>query len=138
VQVSNITLSLWQLGDVIETQQAAGSNVESLRTLWHMKISAAAALMVLALMAVAVITWRENIYMCVAIGLICTFLLFLLNALSPTLGSYGVMSPFWAAWFPNTLFFIAAMARLIWFHWPHKLHAIAEEPAVGQKAASNV
>ncbi len=119
--INNMTLPLWDLGKVIETQRATGSNVESLRTAWHMKLSVAASLMVLALVAVAVITWRDNIYLCMAIGLVITFFLFLMMSLSPTLGSHGVMSPFWAAWFPNAIFFLLAMARLIWFHWPHRL-----------------
>ncbi len=125
--ISNMTLPLWELGKVIDTQRATGSNVESLRTAWHMKLSVAASLMVLALVSVAVITWRDNIYLCMALGLIITFFLFLMMSLSPTLGSHGVMSPFWAAWFPNAIFFLLAMARLIWFHWPHRLK---ENPAV--------
>ena len=118
--IGKVTLPLWELGKVIEIQQATGSNVENLRTAWHMKVSAAASFMVLALVSVAVITWRDNIYLCMAIGLVIVFFLFLMTSFSPTLGSYGVMPPFWAAWFPNTLFFLLAMARLIWFHWPHR------------------
>ena len=119
-KVEKITLPLWELSKAIDAQQAAGSNVESLRTAWHMKLSGAASLILLALAAVALITWRDSIYVCIALGLVLIFFLFVLTSLSPSLGQHDIMSPFWAAWFPNLILLCAAMSRLVWFHWPHR------------------
>lgn len=129
-------LPLWELGEVIQAQQAAGTNVESLRTSWHLKLSSPAALLALALLAVAVITWRDNLYLCVGIGLGATFILYLMTMLSPTLGAYGILPPPLAAWYPVFVVFLIAMGRLVWFHWPHSLEkTVHEDDAAAEPGA---
>lgn len=111
-------LPLWQLGDAIERLSASGSNVEGMRTTWHMKLAYAASLVVMAVVAAAMVTWRDNIYLCTGLALVLTFLFYTLFTIGGTLGQKGIVAPPVAAWGSNALFFSIAAARLAWFLKP--------------------
>ena len=105
--------SLWQIGRDIKRLEAGGSNVEALRTGWHMKIAYAASLLVMALIGVALITWKENIYINIGVGLLITFGFYVLITVSGTLGENGRIPPMLAAWLPVAL--VGGLALLkIW------------------------
>ncbi len=106
-------LPLWQLGEAIDQLRASGSNVETLRTAWHMKLAYAASLVVMALMATALVSWRDNIYIATALALVCTFLYYALFTLGTSLGQRGIVSPPLAAWGANLIAAIAALSRLV-------------------------
>ncbi len=112
-------LPLWQLGDAIDRLSASGSNVEGVRTAWHMKLAYAASLVVMAAVATAMVTWRDNIYLCIGLALVITFLFYTMFTVGGTLGQKGIVSPPVAAWGPNGLILSIAVARLAWFLKPH-------------------
>ncbi len=105
-------LSILQLGTAIDALKASGSNVEVLRTAWHAKISYAASLAVLALVAMAVATWKDNVYIACGLSLIITFLYYAVYTVSNTLGQQGYLPPPAAAWLANFLASAAALGRL--------------------------
>ena len=105
-------LSVRQLGEAIEVLQASGSNVEVLRTVWHSKISYAASLAVLALVAMAVAAWKDNIYIASGMALVITFIYYALYTVANTLGQQGHVPPFVAAWMANILCSLAALIKL--------------------------
>lgn len=105
-------LPLWQLGAAIEQLRASGSNVESLRTAWHMKSAYAASLVVMALLATALVSWRDNIYIATALALLCTFLYYALFTLGTSLGQRGLVPPLPAVWGANVLVAVPALLRL--------------------------
>ncbi len=107
-------LPLWQLGDAIDRLSASGSNVEGVRTAWHMKLAYAASLVVMAVVAAAVVTWRDNIYLCIGLALVITFLFYTMFTVGGTLGQKGIVPPPLAAWGADALILSIATARLAW------------------------
>jgi len=107
-------LPLWQLGQVIRELGASGSNVEGLRTVWHMKIAYAFSLLVMGLLALALSTLSGNLYFNVLLGLVLTFGYYGLTMVCVSMGQKGFLPPFLAAWSGNLLFCCAAGARLLW------------------------
>jgi lipopolysaccharide export system permease protein len=101
-------LSVAQLGRAIDALYASGSNVEALRTAWHGKIAYAAALGVMALVAMAIASWKDNMYIAAGLALLVTFLYYTVYTVATTLGQQGVLPPFLAAWLAN--FAAAGMA----------------------------
>ena len=91
-------LSLWQLGDMIKRLKEGGSNLESLRTLWHSKLAYAAAVAVMALIAVALMLWRDNVYIDAAVSLVVVFVFYSLFTVGITAGQKGLLSPAIATW----------------------------------------
>ena len=105
-------LSFWLLGDAIERLRDAGSNVEGLLTLWHAKLAYAASLMVMALVASAIVSWKENVYMAVAIAIVVTFVTYVLTLFGDTMGQRGLVPPQAGAWGTQVLLLCAALLRL--------------------------
>lgn len=106
-------LPLWLLGDAIEKLRQAGSNVEALRTAWHMKLSYAASMAVMALVAVALVTWRDNVYLSAGVALVFTFLFYSMFTVGGTVGQMGILPPPVAAWSANILVAVVALWRII-------------------------
>ena len=106
-------LPLWQLGTAIEQLSSSGSNVENLRTAWHAKIAYAASILIMAFVATAIVSWKDNIYIAVTLALVCTFLYYALYTLGTSLGQRGLVHPFLAAWGANIIAMLCAMGRLI-------------------------
>lgn len=107
-------LPLWQLGKVIRELGASGSNVEGLRTVWHMKVSYAFSLLVMGLLALALTTLCGNLYLNVVLGLLLSFAYYGLTMVCISMGQKGFLPPFVAAWSGNIVFCCAAVARLLW------------------------
>lgn len=105
-------LPLWQLGDAIDQLGAAGSNVDGLRTVWHGKIAYAASLVVMALLGAAIVSKFSNVYIAVGISMAGTFIMYSLTMFGESLGQRGSLPPFMAAWGPDFLLLLVAMARL--------------------------
>lgn len=106
-------LPLWLLGDAIKQLHSSGSNVENLRTAWHAKIAYAASILIMAFVATAIVSWKDNIYLAVPLALICTFLYYAVYTLGTTLGQRGLLQPFLAAWLANGLAALFAFWRLL-------------------------
>lgn len=107
-------LSLWQLGRTIDQLEVSGSNVEGLRTVWHSKIAYAASIIIMAVVALAIVTWKDTLYISVGFGLVFVFLFYVLFTLGGTLGEKGILSPPIAVWlFPVTIFCLA-LSRIFW------------------------
>ncbi len=106
-------LPLWQLGEAIDQLKASGSNVETLRTAWHAKLAYAASILVMAFVATAIVSWKDNIYIAVTIALVCTFLYYAVYTLGTTLGQRGMVSPILGAWSANIIAAVLSMWRLV-------------------------
>ena len=91
-------LSIWQLSDAIERLRKAGSNLESLRTLWHSKLAYAASLAVMSLIAISLMFWRDNVYINAGISLVVVFIFYTIFTLGITAGQKGLVPPIIAAW----------------------------------------
>lgn len=121
-------LSLWRLGRIISYLEGAGSNVERLRTAWHMKWAYAFSLLVMTLIALALATMIDNVYSNIALGLGIVFVYYVLFVLGVSLGERGFLTPFIGAWLGNLLFASLAGIRLLWYFAPDDLAFIRNEP----------
>ncbi len=106
-------LPLWELSQTIERLSASGSNVEGLRTSWHMKWAYAASLAVLALCATALVSVTTNIYIATVLALGGTFIYFAVYTLGSAMAQQGTLPPFVGAWLANALALVLALLRLI-------------------------
>lgn len=113
-------LPLWQLGDLIRDLKESGSNVEMLRTSWHTKWAYAWSITVMALLALAITSLSENLYVNILISLLVTFAFYGTNVVGTSIGQKGLMPPTAAAWIANLLFAAAASMRVIWVSLPGK------------------
>lgn len=111
-KVDPATLPIWRLGQVIESLEAAGSNVERLRTAWHQKVAYGFSLVVMALVGMALVSFEANVFVNVGAGLALTFLYYVVFTLAISAGQKGVAPPVQAAWFANVLFGGLALLRL--------------------------
>ncbi|MFV0421563.1 LPS export ABC transporter permease LptG [Oleidesulfovibrio sp.] len=107
-------LPLWQLQDAINRLKQSGSNVEALRTAWHMKLAYAFSLVSMALIALALITWRDSIYLNIGASLLLVFVFYTLFTIGGSLGENGILPPGVAAWGANALFGGSAIFRLVY------------------------
>ncbi len=114
-------MSLWQLSRIISYLEGAGSNVERLRTAWHMKWAYAFSLFVMTLIALALATIIDNVYANIALGLSIVFIYYVLFVLGVSLGERGFLSPFFGAWMGNIIFGLLAGGRLAWYFAPDDL-----------------
>lgn len=107
-------LPLWHLGQVIEELRESGSNVERLRTAWHGKWSYACSIVTMALLALALCSFFENMYLNLVLSLLVIFSYYALYVLGITTGQKGLLSPLLAAWLANLTFGSLAGVRLGW------------------------
>ncbi len=108
------TLPVWQLGQAITHLAQSGSNVEALRTAFHMKLAYAFSLVTMALLALALITWRDNIYLNIGSSLVLVFIFYILFTLGGSLGETGILPPVVAAWGGTVIFAVLATGRLVY------------------------
>lgn len=107
-------LPLWRLSTEIDRLQASGSNVERLRSAWHMKLAYAFSIPVMALLALAIVSWSDNIYVNVALSMFLAFTYYGAFVVGASAGEKGLVPPLAGAWAANVLFGILALSRLNW------------------------
>lgn len=107
-------MSVWQLGDAIDRLKRSGSNLESLRTLWHSKLAYAASLLVMGLIAVSLMFWRDNVYINAGLSLVIVFVFYTMFTVGITAGQKGLLSPILAVWGGLMLFSLLCGAYLLW------------------------
>lgn len=125
-------LPLWELGRTIRQLEKAGSNVEALRTAWHVKLSYAASLVVMGLLALVVSRLTPNIYKAVGGALLLVFVFYSINTFCVTLGEKGLVSPVIAGWFADIL--LSALS-LLWLSIPWLRQKLTPSSAPLQVAA---
>ncbi|GAB6112593.1 LptF/LptG family permease [Desulfomicrobium salsuginis] len=106
------SLPFWQLGSEIRRLRDSGSNIERLQTAWHMKLAYAASVLVMALIALAVISVFGSLYVIIPVGLVTTFCYYGLFVLCASAGEKGLVPPVLAAWAANALFALVAGGRM--------------------------
>jgi len=111
-------LPLWHLGQVIEELKESGSNVERLRTAWHGKWSYAFSIITMALLALALCSFFENLYINLVLSLVVIFSYYGLYVLGITTGQKGLLPPIAGAWLANGAFGSLATLRLAWLCAP--------------------
>lgn len=111
-------LPLLELSKAIEKLEESGSNVEILRTIWHTKWSYAFSIAVMALLALALVTFSENIYANIGFSLILIFVQYGVHVVGATAGEQAVLPPFVAAWLGNFVMAALAGLRLAWVTVP--------------------
>jgi lipopolysaccharide export system permease protein len=116
--VDPASLPIWQLSKVIKLLQATGSNVEALRTSWHMRWSYAFSLLAMALVALCLGAVSENIYLNVGLSLAITFIYYGIFMIGVSAGQKGLLPPVFGAWFGNMIFYFLAGGWLVWKLWP--------------------
>lgn len=109
---------LWRLSRVISELEASGSNVQNLKTAWHSKLSYAFSIVVMALIALAVVTFTENVYIGIMLSLVLVFTYYGAYVIGESAGQRGLLPPFVAAWMGNLFFSAAAGLRLTWVESP--------------------
>lgn len=107
------SLPLWQLGTEINRLKDAGSNVERLQTAWHMKIAYAGSVVVMAVIALAVVSLFGSLFVIVPLGLVTTFCYYGLFVVCASAGEKGLIPPILAAWAANLIFSILAGGRIV-------------------------
>ena len=111
-------LPLYELSKAIQKLEESGSNVEMLQTVWHGKLSYAFSIVVMALIAMALITWSENMYANIGLSLVFIFAQYGIHVMGVTAGEKGVLPPLAAAWLGNGIMGGAALLRLTWVTVP--------------------
>lgn len=106
-------LPVWSLRDAINSLERSGSNVEILRTTYHSRFAYAASLVVMGVLGLAIVLWRNNVYIAVGTGLIITFVFYACTTLFISLGEKGALSPIIAGWFPVGLFFAVSLFAVL-------------------------
>lgn len=111
-------LPLWHLSRVIDELRESGSNVERLRTAWHGKWSYAFSIVTMALIALAMCSFFENMYLNLVLSMVVVFGFYGLYMLGLTSGQKGLVPPLAGAWLANVLFMSLAGCRLFWVGSP--------------------
>lgn len=112
-------LPVWQLYSAIRTLQKSGSNVEDLKTAYWSKWSYAFSILTMSLLALAVSSYRRNIYVNITVSLVVTFAFYGLMVMGGTMGSKGFVPPVVGAWASNLAMMLAAVSRLVWVNSKH-------------------
>ncbi len=107
-------LPVWSLYEAIANLEKSGSNVEVLRTTLYARFAYAASLVVMGVLGLAIVLWRDNVYLAVSIGLVLTFIFYAFTTLFVTFGEKGTFSPGFAAWFPVGSFFVIGLLVIFW------------------------
>ncbi|MEZ6852019.1 LptF/LptG family permease [Halodesulfovibrio aestuarii] len=108
-------LALWELGAAIDRLKSSGSNVEALQTAYQQKIAYATAVLVMGLVALMLLTWRDSLYINISVGLVLTFVFYALFTWFGALGERGYINPVLGAWFANILFAAGTLGRVLWY-----------------------
>jgi lipopolysaccharide export system permease protein len=111
-------LPLLELSKAIKRLQESGSNVEMLLTIWHGKLSYAFSMVVMALLALMLVTFSENVYANIGLSLILIFIQYGMHVVGETAGEKGVLPPIVAAWLGNGIMGAVACLRLAWVAMP--------------------
>lgn len=106
------TLSFFVLGEAIERLRNSGSNIENMLTVWHSKITYSLMIVVFAVLAVAIISYKSNVYLAVILAVVASFVSYVLSTLGVMLGQSGKLPPVFAAWFPCVLLFVSGYAKI--------------------------
>lgn len=107
-------LPVWHLRDAIASLEKSGSNVEALRTTYYSHFAYAASIIVMGVLGLAIVLWRNNVYLAVGVGLILTFMYYAMNTICISLGEKGVLTPLVAAWLPAGVFFFTGLAVVLY------------------------
>ncbi|MCJ2163822.1 MULTISPECIES: LptF/LptG family permease [unclassified Pseudodesulfovibrio] len=111
-------LPLLELSKAIEKLEESGSNVEILQTVWHGKFSYAFSMVTMALLALVLVTFSENVYANIGLALILIFVQYGVHVVGATAGEKGVLPPIIAAWLGNGIMASLASFRLAWVTLP--------------------
>ncbi|MGE4422842.1 MAG: LptF/LptG family permease [Pseudodesulfovibrio sp.] len=111
-------LPLLELSKAIKRLQESGSNVEMLQTIWHGKLAYAFSMAVMALLALMLVTFSENVYANIGLSLILIFIQYGVHVVGETAGEKGVLPPILAAWLGNGIMGAVACLRLAWVAMP--------------------
>ncbi|WP_207263572.1 LptF/LptG family permease [Desulfovibrio sp. Huiquan2017] len=111
-------LPLPALSKAIQRLQESGSNVEMLLTIWHGKLAYAFSMVVMALLALMLVTFSENVYANIGLSLILIFIQYGTHVVGETAGEKGVLPPIVAAWLGNGIMGAVACLRLAWVTMP--------------------
>ncbi|GAB1410213.1 LptF/LptG family permease [Desulfovibrionales bacterium] len=107
------SLPFWQLGQEIERLHDSGSNIERLQTVWHMKLAYACSVLIMALIALAMVSLCSSLYVMIPAGLVVTFCYYGVFVAFASAGENGLIPPLAAAWTGNVLFAALASVPLI-------------------------
>ncbi|MEF2229539.1 MAG: LptF/LptG family permease [Pseudodesulfovibrio sp.] len=118
LQGDKAQLPLTELSKVIDKLEESGSNVEILRTVWHGKLSYAFSIAVMAMLALCLITYSENVYANIGLSLVLIFVQYGMHVVGATAGEKGVLPPILSAWLGNLVMGTAASLRLAWVAMP--------------------
>jgi lipopolysaccharide export system permease protein len=106
------SLPAWQLQTMIERLEQSGSNVERLKAALHMKIAYGFSIVVMALIALALATRFENIYVLVPLGLLLVFVYYTAFVLGVTAGEKNLLPPALGPWMANLVFGVGAGVKI--------------------------
>lgn len=111
-------LPLLELSQAIQKLEESGSNVEMLRTVWHGKWAYAFSITIMAMIALALVTFSENVYANIGLSLVLIFVQYGLHVVGATAGEKGVLPPMVAAWLGNIIMGTITSLRLAWVAMP--------------------
>lgn len=111
-------LPLLELSKAIQRLKESGSNVEMLQTIWHGKLSYAFSIVIMALLALTLVTYSENVYANIGLSLIIIFIQYGVHVVGETAGEKGVLPPILASWLGNGVMGAMACVRLAWVAMP--------------------
>lgn len=107
------SLPFWHLGREIGRLRDSGSNLERLLTAWHMKFAYPCSVLVMALVALAILSVFGSLYVIIPAGLVVTFCYHGLFMVFVSAGEKGLLPPVVAAWAANGIFGVLAGLRIL-------------------------
>lgn len=107
------SLPFWQLGREINRLRDSGSNIERLLTAWHMKLAYSFSIVIMALVALAILSQFGSLYAIIPSGLVVTFCYYGLFMVFLSAGEKGLLPPAVAAWAANGIFAVLAGGRIL-------------------------
>jgi lipopolysaccharide export system permease protein len=111
--IDPVALPLWELSRHIEQLEESGSNVERLRTSWHMKWSYAFSMVVMALVAASWMGMLSSIFLNIGMSMFMIFIFYMLFLSGVSAAQDGAMPPWLGAWLGNILLGGFALVRLV-------------------------
>ena len=119
-RISPQRLPIWKLHNAIQALSDSGSNVEVLKTAFHMKLAYAGSVVVMGLLALSLVLWRDNPFVAIGGGLLATFVFYAIFTVGGSLGENGLMPPIMGAWGANILFGMLTFLRIFWYVRPRR------------------
>lgn len=108
-------VSIFELFSIIKELKKTGSNVERLRTAFHMKIAYSFSILTLVIIGLIIVMKSEKIIANIFLGVVVIFFYYTIYVFGSSLSEKGIVVPWLGAWSANILLGLPAIGVMIFF-----------------------